>query len=141
MKMAKASQADLEMALDVCNVLESLERGYLPDALTDPNDEIGERYDERMHAAKVVEHLLKIVSKGSMFRVCFGMTVVLDPRNEVVDPDADTLEIHPKVDRLSANNDALLTAMKHIKGAAMDITVERHTIAKAAEDVIVQVGG
>jgi hypothetical protein len=29
-------------------------------------------------------------------RVVFGMAVVLDPRNEVVDPDADTLEIHPK---------------------------------------------
>jgi hypothetical protein len=26
----------------------------------------------------------------------WGMTVLLDPRNEIVDPDADTLEIHPK---------------------------------------------
>lgn len=96
MKMAKANRADMDAALDICGALESLAQGCLPNGMTDQDDETSERYDYRKHAAEVVEHLLEIASKGSLFRVCFGMTVVLDPRNEVVDPAADTLEIHPK---------------------------------------------
>jgi hypothetical protein len=99
MKMAKANRADMEAALDLCAAMESLGRGYLPEALTDPDDESDERYDERKHAATVVQHLLEIASRGSLFRVCFGMTVLLDPRNELVDPDADTLEAHPRFEK------------------------------------------
>lgn len=96
MKMAKANRTDTDAALDLCSALESLRRGYLPEALCDQNGQDGDRYDDRKHAEKVVEHLIEIASRGSLFRVCFGMTVLLDPRNEIVDQEADILQLHPK---------------------------------------------
>lgn len=102
MKMAKANENDLRTALDICSALEALEEGFLPNALTDPVSETNELFDPSKHSEMVLDHLLEIASKGSMFRVCFGMAVLLDPRNELVDPDADTLEAHPKFERVRA---------------------------------------
>ena len=42
MKMARASKADLDAALDVSNIIEQLENGYMPS--TDESDEL-ERFD------------------------------------------------------------------------------------------------
>jgi hypothetical protein len=44
-----------------------------------------------------MQKILEAARKGSLFRVVFGMAVVLDPRNELLDPDADTIERHPKI--------------------------------------------
>lgn len=97
MKMAKASEEDIEMTLELCRSLEDLEKGYLPAALSG-DEELPIWYDEDEDGDRVVQHLLAILRKGSVFRVAFGMAVMLDPRNEVVDPDADCLEMHPKFD-------------------------------------------
>ena len=46
-------------------------------------------------------------------RVIGGMCyVILFDKNEIVDPAADTLEIHPRFDALQAQRDELLTALK-----------------------------
>lgn len=95
MKMAKANRADMEAALDMCAALEALQRGYLPQGLCDQNSQSDDKYEEQKHAEMVVNHLIEIAARGSLFRVCFGMTVLLDPRNEVVDQEADTLALHP----------------------------------------------
>ncbi len=99
MKMAKASEADLKMAMDLANALESLVKWEaFPDALRpDENDPAVFDIDDGKHCREVMEYLLKLTKSASLFRVVFGMAVVLDPRTEVVDPDADTLEAHPKV--------------------------------------------
>lgn len=110
MKMAKANEHDLTAALDISSAIESLHNGHLPDAMSNTDDI--EYYDERKHAAAVIEHLLKITENASLFRVSFGMTVLLDPRNELVDPDADTLEVHPKYQKALEQRDELLAALK-----------------------------
>ncbi|MNF01024.1 hypothetical protein D3C80_1999510 [compost metagenome] len=51
----------------------------------------------------MLEKLIDIAQQGSMFRVTFGMEVVLDPRNELLDPNADTLELHPALRQLWNN--------------------------------------
>ena len=45
----------------------------------------------------VLRHLLAIAGRASLMRVVFGMTTLLDPRNKVVNPDADCLEHHPDI--------------------------------------------
>lgn len=103
MKMAKASEEDIGMTLELLRSLEDLEKGYLPSGLSG-DEELPARYYEEEDGDHVVQHLLSILRKGSAFRVAFGMAVMLDPRNEVVDPDADCLEMHPKF--ADAMNDA-----------------------------------
>lgn len=95
MKMAKASKNDLDVALEMCRALQSLENGYLPDEMTEGDDGVAYYADE--HAEKLVEHLVAISKRASLFRVCFGMTVLLDPQNEIVDPESSALELHPRL--------------------------------------------
>ncbi|MCO6057352.1 hypothetical protein NG726_11790 [Pseudomonas sp. MOB-449] len=104
MKMARASEQDLECAQQVASFLESLIKGYLPDCISSAPDEI-DWLDLGDHdqLRRIVEALIEIAGKGSMFRVTFGMEVLLDPRNELLDPNADTLELHPVLRQLWNN--------------------------------------
>ncbi|SDR37033.1 hypothetical protein SAMN05443245_5176 [Paraburkholderia fungorum] len=96
MKMARASDADIEAALTVCRILEDLDKRYMPSNDDSEDLEFFDR-DDAEQCQKVVGMLLDATSQTSLFRVVFGMSVVLDPRNELLDPDADTIEIHPKI--------------------------------------------
>lgn len=97
MKMAKASQEDLEMALELASALEDIERGMLPHKMVD--DACGEWIDtnDARQYARLVEFLQETLDRGSIFRVVFGMAVLCDPKNKLIDPDADTLEHHPDI--------------------------------------------
>lgn len=101
MKMARASEQELEAALTVSRIIEELEKGYMPG--TDDSDEI-EFFDpqDRHQCQRVLAAILTAAKQGCIFRVTFGMAVVLDPRNKLLDPNADTLEIHPDLVRLKA---------------------------------------
>lgn len=116
MKMAKASEADLKMALELCSMLEGFERGHFP-----PGDDDGEANDFCIdlgtHCQSAMDKILDKLQEGSLFRVVFGMSVLLDPKNEAVDHSLDYLEHHPKVrmhDELVA---ALRSYMDAIHGA------------------------
>lgn len=55
-------------------------------------------YDDDASACqRVLRKLLEIAEQGSLFRVTFGMLVLMDPANKLLDPDADTLEAHPEI--------------------------------------------
>lgn len=96
MKMARASEADIEAALEVTQILGYLERGYMP---SDDESEDTEFFDEddAEQCKTALQKIFEATRKGNLFRVVFGMAVVLDPRNELLDPDADTIERHPKI--------------------------------------------
>jgi hypothetical protein len=101
MKMAKASKADLNMAMELCSALDLLAQRWrpcVPEAIevlaADDEYETFDR-DDAEQCKRALGHLLDVASRASMMRVVWGMTVPLDPRNKVVDPDADTLEHHP----------------------------------------------
>lgn len=118
MKMAKASERDIDMALELSRTIEDLMKGYFPDdgddaLMFDPQDP----YD----CIKAIDLLFEIACRGSLFRVVFGMAVVLDPRNEVVDPDADHLELHPKHKKALEQRDELLAAAKQALDECVDL--------------------
>lgn len=102
MKMAKASEADLDMAMELSNAFGSLTQrwgAYVPEkAQADPDSEAIERLDLDDHeqCRRVLGYLLDVAGRASLMRVVFGMAVVCDSTNELLDPEADTLEHHPK---------------------------------------------
>lgn len=113
MKMAKASENDLVMANKLAQLLECLLDGEFPyDVDRDETD----HFDVENHrdCEKAFENIFDMLGKHSLFRVVFGMQVVCDPRNELLDPDADTLEVHPKFEKLEQERDSLAAALRSI---------------------------
>lgn len=96
MKIAKASTADMGMALKLCSALEAMDRGFFPDGAEGDNDPEDFDRDDDAHCGQALRHVLDILQCGSIGRVIWGMYVMLDPENKIVDPDADTLEDHPE---------------------------------------------
>lgn len=96
MKMAKASEADLNMAIRLCEAFESLNRyGHMIG--DDEDDEpVSFDIDSSEDCKRALHALFDIYETGSLMRVVWGMAVLLDPSNEIVDPDSDVLEVHPK---------------------------------------------
>jgi hypothetical protein len=97
MKMARASEADIDAALKVCQILDELDKRYMPSDDESEELEFFDRNDAEQ-CQKIVGMLLDATRHTSLFRVVFGMGVVLDPANELLDPDADTIEVHPKIE-------------------------------------------
>lgn len=101
MKMAKASDADLSMAMDLSSAIEALTQRFyptMPQAVAKVADEDDyERFDRDDHeqCARALGHLLELAESASLMRVVYGCAVMLDPANKCVDPDADTIEHHP----------------------------------------------
>lgn len=114
--MAKASDADIEMAMTMANILDDIDRGYFPSKLADKDSEETEWIDtdDREQYARLIEGLQKVLGQGSIFRVVWGMAVVCDPRNECIDPDADCIEHHPKRQQLEQQRDELLAAAEQL---------------------------
>lgn len=121
MKMAKASEADIDMAIDLANALEDIERGFFPTKFqSDEDADEAEWIDtnDRQQYERLVFGLQKLLDKGSLFRVAFGMAVICDPKNECIDPDADCIEHHPKRQQMES---ALLWTLYHHQGGSSHI--------------------
>lgn len=112
MRMAKASQQDIDAALELSKAFQTIGYGY------DPCVEDGERIsrDDPATCQRVLDHLIEINDRGSLFRVAFGMQVLLDPRNELVDPNAHTLEFHPRIAALACAEPELVTVNDELEG-------------------------
>ncbi len=97
MKMAKASDDDISLSIEIASIVDDLEKGHRPwRVFGEDDDKLWLDMDSVEDLRAVVEKIREIASRGSLFRVVFGMGVLLDPKNEVVDPDAYYLDIHPK---------------------------------------------
>lgn len=120
MKMAKASQADLDMALDLIGVLDDIERGYFPYRFSNPDEEISERIDtdNSDQYDRLIDALQRLLYRGSIGRVIMGMAVVCDPANECIDPEADCIEHHPMRQKMES---ALLWTLWHHQGGSSHI--------------------
>ena len=98
MKMAKASTADMEMALTLCSALEALDRQFFPPEAAGDNDPEDFDLKDDAHCGQVLRHLRQVLQGGSIGRVIWGMYVLLDPANKLLDPKASTLEPHPEAE-------------------------------------------
>mgnify|MGYP006345400205 FL=1 len=104
MKMAKASKADMDMALKLCSALEAVDRRFFPEGSEGSNDPEDLDLNDDEHCGQVLRHLHDVLQGGSIGRVIWGMYVLLDPANKLVDPNASTLEAHPEAE--AAEKDA-----------------------------------
>ena len=101
MKMAKASEADLDAAMELCNALDALTQRWgatMPEKIEQLTGHMESEYfdeDDSEQCKRVVAYLRELANRASLMRVVWGMAVLLDPATKMVDPDADTLEHHP----------------------------------------------
>lgn len=102
MKVAKANPADLNALMELFGAFESMTGRWMrvvPTGCEQPEtpDDDCERLDldNGEQAKRILQHLLEIAEKGSLFRAAANLFALLDPANNVVDPDSDVLEVHP----------------------------------------------
>lgn len=125
MKMAKASNDDINLSMEVAQIVEDLEKGYRPYRVFGEDDGgLLLDMDSIDDLRAVVEKLGEIARRGSMFRVVFGMATALDPRNEVFDPAEDTLALHPKFKALAMEAARYRLLRGHRPGLLLDILDE-----------------
>lgn len=121
-KMAKASQEDLEAGFALNRAFDNLSYGYEPTASDDDENEQRFDIDDHESCRRVLAHLLAIARRGGLMRLVMGLQVLLDPRNEVVDPNLPHLEVHPKHTQAAQERDAALeelAAMRADRDAAL----------------------
>lgn len=100
MKMAKASEKDIEAVMKMSAVIDTISDGFKPasdndeeddesSALFDPSDST----DLRLFYDRVMD--LMGNNPGALMRVVGGFHTIM--HNDVVDPEAKTLELHPRI--------------------------------------------
>lgn len=117
MKMAKASERDIEAAGNAMSILNDISSGYYP--ICDNEEDGPTRFDPND-----VDHLRRFYdlmsatldkSPGWPSRVIGGMCyVILFDQNQIVDPIADTLEIHPRFTEVANQLTELVAATKEV---------------------------
>lgn len=117
MKMAKASEADLDMAMQISSALDALENRFFPAGMKRDDAELFDD-DNPQHCEEALAHLLDLHKRASLMRVVWGCAVMLDPRNRLVDPAADTIEHHPDRQALAAEVESLESEVARLKADA-----------------------
>lgn len=105
MKMAKATEKDIDAAGDAMTVLNDISSGYYPKRDGDDCEDFRFDPDDPAHLRKFYDLMRATLdaSPGWPGRVIGGMCyVILYPKNEILDPDASTLELHPQWVKRSA---------------------------------------
>lgn len=103
MKMARASEQDLECTNQVASCLDQLIDGYVPERMTTGKDFEWLDVDDAEQYQQVLLKLIEIAQGGSMSRATFGMAVLLDPRKKLLDPADDCRALHPTLAALLNN--------------------------------------
>lgn len=147
MKMAKPSEKDIDVAGDALAMFSALSDGNY-DFLNDNEDDDSFDFncEKREHLEKFYNFIVAISNKSSNWygRVIGGMCyVIMNENNELIDPNLDVIELHPKIKaalEFQANNtqasklvQALNLAKETLKYYATgdDIKVDKLGIATA----------
>jgi len=99
MNIAKASERDINMAIDLCEILESIEKGFMPVAtIENGNDEDAEfDRDNPDDCRAVLNLIIDTLRAGSIGRVIWGMAALVNSESKLLDPDADIIKPHPSL--------------------------------------------
>jgi hypothetical protein len=101
MRMAKANEADIAMAAELCSALDSLTQRWgatVPEAVERVAVQGDSEYFDAQSSeqcVRVLNYLIELANRASLERVVYGCTVMLDPTNMCVDPNANHIEHHP----------------------------------------------
>lgn len=114
MKMAKATERDIDAAGELMQVLEAIDGRFggpwsepdAPENLIEMLD--GDAFDssDEQHLKALYNHLARLLRTAPNFhgRVIGGMCyVIMYDKNEIVDPDSDVLDLHPQLRGLLNN--------------------------------------
>lgn len=100
MKMAKASEKDIEAAGRVMQIFDQIDQGDYPANRGDddaPEEFDPDNFNHLRHFYDLIKSSLDNTPNWHG-RVIGGMCyVILWDKNEIVNPDADVLELHPKI--------------------------------------------
>lgn len=110
MKIAKATEADINAIYDILGALESIPDGEMPGGEDDEGVGQNKLYealdagkDESVSdeinyfIRKALKYLLNVYWSAHLMRAAGNLSTLLDPENEIVDPDNNTLELHPNI--------------------------------------------
>lgn len=98
MRMAKASDKEIEQAITLAGVIEDAESGQYPRTIEGEYNEDDPDYfdeDDIDHLKAFFERVTGL-SRG-LFRVTFGFSTLMNSQNELVDPGLDHLAMHPRL--------------------------------------------
>lgn len=123
MKMAKPDKNDINAAADLMGILDALSRGLYP-TVGEPDEDGPNQFDpeDRNHLRALYDLLDDLLDKAPGFqgRIIGGMCyVILWGKNEIVDPDADTLELHPRLASALRDEARLEYLLRHLSGNAL----------------------
>ncbi|WP_175980022.1 hypothetical protein [Caballeronia zhejiangensis] len=98
-KMALATKADEDVAYDLVNLLEAIDRGDCVAA--DVDGEAEEDWfdeDDINHHKALHARLKKLADKsGALWRILGGWSCVTNPDNKLLDLTQSTVEFHPRI--------------------------------------------
>lgn len=96
LKMAKADQNDLNTAYRVMNLLDSMSRGHYPSIeVGAPTFFDSENWE---HLQFLHQQIIEIAeNSGGLSRVIGAAGILLNPKNNLIDPDDDCIELHPDI--------------------------------------------
>lgn len=129
-KMAKASQKDIDGAIELYQFLEAMRDGR-------PAADAVEEFDYEGYGDLVnrkaddAEFLLRAHERGGLFRVAWGLQTLLDPCNEVVDPNLPHLELHPKHEQAAKERDAARAEVQQCRVEIKALCDENEAIMRA----------
>lgn len=143
MQMAKASERALDAAMQLCSAFDALSgwRPVMPEKLArvPQGSDADEPFDpdDREQCARVVEHLLLTWQEGSISRVVWGCAVMLDPCNQLIEPNSDVIELHPQWAQARRERDELqLRLADLLRACEAQPWAQGHTAVLAAQQAL-----
>lgn len=121
MKMAKPDEKDIDAAGNLMSLLHQLDRGDYPATIegTKVPDFFDEDDPDHLRALHDAIKATLDAAPGYPGRVIGGMCyVILYDKNEIVDPEADVIELHPRLE-------SALRFQEAATAAARDVLAER----------------
>lgn len=93
-RLGKASDEDLNVAYRLMSLVDAIDDGYYPS-----NEEGAPTFfdeDDRDHLQLLYRLVNEIAeNSGGIHRVVGAAGILLDPKNNLIDPDEDCIELHP----------------------------------------------
>lgn len=120
MRMARATDKDMEVGYELMALLDDMDRGYYPARPGDKSEGGPTHFDSdnHEHLEYLFQRIYEIADKsGSFGRIMGGMSVFLNPKNDIVDFNDHCIALSPSLkeaikakedlDKLKAENDRL----------------------------------
>ncbi len=120
MKVARADAKDLDAAMQLLGLLDTVSGGYYPsDTDNDEDGPLRFNSEDAAHLAQFWKRLDACINAAPGFqgRVIFGAVTLLDPRNKVIDPETDCLELHPTLKAALHDAERLEWLMRNVSAA------------------------